>query len=77
MRPGLRALGGLLAGLLIAPPGYAEDDTPPDGDFLEYLGLWKESDAEWIELMDMPQLDAETKQPDQAPEPAVESNDDP
>jgi len=25
-------------------------DAPPDMDFLEYLGMWEESDEEWLVL---------------------------
>lgn len=30
----------------------AEEDEVPDGEFLEYLGLWEESDEEWLLLTD-------------------------
>ncbi|NIA26418.1 MAG: hypothetical protein GWP02_00040 [Desulfobulbaceae bacterium] len=33
----------LLGGL-----AHAGGDEPPDEDFLEYLGLWEESDEEWL-----------------------------
>ena len=28
------------------------DDAVPDADFLEYLGMWEESDEEWLLLED-------------------------
>ena len=30
----------------------AEDEDSPDMDFLEYLGLWEESDEDWLLLKD-------------------------
>jgi hypothetical protein len=26
----------------------AADDEAPDSDFLEYLGMWEESDEDWV-----------------------------
>jgi len=37
-------VGSLLFGGLVC----AADDTAPDPEFLEYLGLWEESDADWL-----------------------------
>jgi hypothetical protein len=28
----------------------AQDEELPDAEFLEYLGLWEESDEEWLRL---------------------------
>lgn len=39
----------------------AADEEIPDPDFLEYLGMWDESDADWV-LFDAPvTADAEDK----------------
>ncbi len=45
-----RVLRQLLPGLLIGVCGMvlAADEEPPEADFLEYLGLWEESDEEWL-----------------------------
>lgn len=40
----LLLLGGLVQGA---------DDEMPDEDFLEYLGLWEESDEDWL-MFDAP-----------------------
>lgn len=33
-------------------PALASDDEIPEADFLEYLGLWDESDEDWLLLED-------------------------
>ena len=40
----------LLPGLLLGFCGavLAADNELPDGEFLEYLGSWEESDEEWL-----------------------------
>ena len=38
-------IGSLLVGCSLV---LAADDEVPDVEFLEYLGLWEESDAEWL-----------------------------
>ena len=45
----------------------AADDEVPDAEFLEYLGLWEESDEDWL-IFDEP-VKAETEErSDPAPE---------
>lgn len=39
LAPGLLILSGL---------ANANDEELPDTDFLEYLGMWQESDEEWL-----------------------------
>lgn len=41
---------GVLPGLLLGICGVvlAADNELPEGDFLEYLGSWEESDEEWL-----------------------------
>lgn len=42
-----------LAVLLLGTAGMvAADDELPDIEFLEYLGMWEESDEEWLALAD-------------------------
>ena len=39
--------------LLLGTAGaVAADEELPDMDFLEYLGMWEESDDEWLALAD-------------------------
>ncbi len=33
-------------------PALASDEEVPEADFLEYLGLWDESDEDWLLLED-------------------------
>ena len=46
-----RSLGAMVCGLLLCGAGYAAEDDVPELDFLEYLGMWEESDEDWL-LMD-------------------------
>lgn len=43
-------LATLLPGILLATCGgaFAADDEVPELEFLEYLGMWEESDEEWL-----------------------------
>ncbi len=42
-----------LGALLLGTAGMvAADDELPDMEFLEYLGMWEESDDEWLALED-------------------------
>ncbi len=42
-----------LGALLLGTAGLvAADDELPDMEFLEYLGMWEESDDEWLALED-------------------------
>jgi hypothetical protein len=43
-------LGSLLLGCSVV---LAAEDEIPDAEFLEYLGLWEESDEDWL-LFDEP-----------------------
>ena len=45
----------LLCGLAFCGAGVAlaADDEAPDADFLEYLGLWEESDEDWVIIDDV------------------------
>ena len=40
----------ILAGVLLLGCGLvlAADEELPDAEFLEYLGIWEESDEEWL-----------------------------
>ena len=42
------AFRGVVIGLLLCGGlGFAEEVEAPELDFLEYLGMWEESDEEW------------------------------
>jgi hypothetical protein len=47
-----RAIGPLVCGLALINGGVvmAVDDEVPDTEFLEYLGMWEDSDEEWLIL---------------------------
>ena len=40
----------ILWGLLSCSVVVADDEVMPDMEFLEYLGLWEESDEDWVVL---------------------------
>jgi hypothetical protein len=41
-------LGLIVCGLCLGTGALAATETPPDAEFLEYLGMWEESDEEWV-----------------------------
>jgi len=47
-----RALHALMCGLALCSAGAvaAAEDAEPEVDFLEYLGMWEESDEDWLIL---------------------------
>jgi hypothetical protein len=51
---------------------FAADEEVPDPEFLEYLGLWEESDEDWL-IFDEP-VTAET---DERSDPASEGEESP
>jgi len=57
----------------------ADDEVVPDLEFLEYLGLWEESDEDWVLLSDVvtEQVASEDKRTDPAAkeEESVETDD--
>ena len=61
----------LLCGIAICSSvgaiGDAEDDEVPDSEFLEYLGLWDESDEEWL-LLDEDEVAVNEERSDPVPE---------
>ena len=61
--------GRLVAWLLVAmvSPALAQDEAPPDDDFIEYLGMWDETDEEWLLYEDLVAAEKE-KRSDPAPE---------
>jgi hypothetical protein len=53
--------------LLACSPVLAADEEAPDMEFLEYLGLWEESDADWLIFDEVVTADTEERS-DPAPE---------
>ncbi len=47
-----RAMRSLICGLALCTAGAAAvaDKEEPEVDFLEYLGMWEESDEDWLIL---------------------------
>ena len=47
-----RTLGAMLCGLALCSnvAVAADEEEVPDVEFLEYLGMWEETDEEWILL---------------------------
>ena len=45
-----RPIGAMVCGLLLCGSGAvcAEEEDVPDIEFLEYLGMWEESDEDWL-----------------------------
>ena len=41
-------LGLVVCGLCLGTGVLAAAETPPDAEFLEYLGMWQETDEEWV-----------------------------
>jgi hypothetical protein len=65
----------LVLALGAAGAALAADTEEPDMEFVEYLGLWEESDEEW--LMVERQIDAESeKRIDPVPEGEESTEDD-
>ena len=56
------AFRGLVIGLLLCGSlGFAEEAEAPEMDFLEYLGMWEESDEEWQILAETMTADNEER----------------
>lgn len=40
--------GALIAAFATCSTAFASEDDVPEVEFLEYLGMWEESDEEWL-----------------------------
>lgn len=59
----------LVLGLLLgASVGLASDEDIPDPEFLEYLGFWEESDADWLLFEEPVTAEADEERNEPAPE---------
>lgn len=55
-------LGALVFGLLLyAGEVLAAEEEPPDVELLEYLGMWEESDEDWLILNEAVAVDKEER----------------
>lgn len=74
-----RAIGSLVCGLALMHGGAVAtaDDGEPDMDFLEYLGMWEETDEEWL-ILDTVTLaeNEERSDPASKDKESTEKNDD-
>jgi hypothetical protein len=57
-------IGALLLGCGVV---FAADEEGPDPEFLEYLGLWEESDEDWL-IFDEPVTAETDERSDPVPE---------
>ena len=48
-----RAIFLLACGLCLTTAARAAEEPAPDVDFLEYLGMWQESDEDWMLLEEL------------------------
>jgi len=64
-----RTLGALVCGLVLCSgvAHAADEEEVPDLEFLEYLGIWEETDEEWL-LLDKTMIADNEKRSDPAPE---------
>ena len=57
----------LACGLCLGAAAMAEDEPLPDAEFLEYLGMWEETDEDWL-LLDEIALVENMERSDPVPE---------
>ena len=62
-----RHLALLACGLCLGPAAMAEEELPPEAEFLEYLGMWEETDEDWL-LLDELTLVENMERSDPVPE---------
>jgi len=58
-----QTLQAMVCGVLLCGSGFAADteDEAPDLEFLEYLGMWEESDEDWLILEETMTADNEER----------------
>lgn len=47
--------------LCLGTAAQAEEEQVPDAEFLEYLGMWEESDEDWLVLDDLQAMDVDER----------------
>ena len=69
-----RTIAWLLCGLCTGTAAMAEElEEAPDAEFIEYLGIWEETDEDWV-LFDETWA-ADLKETDERNEPVPEGED--
>lgn len=58
-------------GLCFGTAAMAEEEPLPEAEFLEYLGMWEESDEDWLLLENMQAAESTTDN-DERSEPVPE-----
>lgn len=48
-------------GLCLGMSAMAEEEDVPDAEFLEYLGMWQESDEDWLLLEEIQMADIDER----------------
>jgi len=48
-------------GLSLGASAMAEEEDVPDAEFLEYLGMWQESDEDWLLLEELQTADIDER----------------
>jgi hypothetical protein len=56
-----RAIALVVCGLCLGTTATAEEEPAPDADFLEYLGMWQESDEDWLLLEEIHMTDLDER----------------
>jgi hypothetical protein len=56
-----RAIVLIACGLCLGTTAMAEEEAVPDADFLEYLGMWQESDEDWLLLEEIQMTDLDER----------------
>jgi len=66
-----RTIALVACGLCLGTVSMAADEQEPEADFLEYLGMWQESDEDWMLLADL-QATEQTTDNDERSDPVPE-----
>ncbi len=56
-----RTIALVACGLCLGSAALAEEQAAPDAEFLEYLGMWEESDEDWLVLDDLQAMEVEER----------------
>ena len=71
-----RVVALLIGALCLGTTALAEEEEPPpDAEFLEYLGMWEETDEDWL-ILDEAQAAEMDKRSDPVPEGEESREDD-
>ena len=54
-------LGLIICGLCLGTGALSATEPPPDAEFLEYLGMWEESDEDWVIIDGVTTADTEDR----------------